>query len=195
MSLVKVNMNLTWAEVGATSTGPGTYVRDAFKNALAEKVLIGAGTLLYKFNNYNSLHGSDAAAQYRPVSPWWSPFHPFRHDPGWAEKKKLAGHLGVSVREWGRLTSAIKENWNSLTYLLVITLKHDVYGFFGGFSQMAAQDAGSTSLRITQGTEKGFVPEGRGARKNLPGGATQFYIPNLRPTNITSWYAESLLTS
>jgi hypothetical protein len=102
---VCVNLNVTWTEVGSIITDPGTRrtVRDAFKGGLTEKVFLPAGTKLYKFNDYVSLHGPDAAAQYRPVSPWWSPYNEFRHGPGWLAKKNIAANFGVSVREWGRI--------------------------------------------------------------------------------------------
>jgi hypothetical protein len=194
VSHVIVNLGLTWQSVGAIPTGGGNHVRDAFLNGSADKVLLPAGTVLYKFNAFSTLHGPDPAAQFRPISPWWSPYHPFRHDPGWEAKKRIAAHLGVSVREWGRVTSAVKENWNSLQHLLVITLKHNVYAFFGGFAQQQRMDPGAASTRVTRSDVGGFVPEGRGRTRNLPGGGTQFYIPNLRPANISKWHTESLLT-
>ena len=40
----------------------------------------------------------------------------------------------MSIREFGRVTSAVKENWNSLQYLLVITLFEAVYVYYGEFA-------------------------------------------------------------
>jgi hypothetical protein len=103
------------------------------------------------------------------------------------QRRKTAETIGVTVREWGRLTSAVKENWNSLRYLLVITLAEDVYGFFGGFASMGRIDPGSTS-KVKAG-------EGRGAGGRLPGGGTQFYIPNLTADHVPpgGWYVDDLL--
>lgn len=176
-----INENLSWGEVGAISTGGDNHVRDAFKGGMAEKVLLPAGFELYKFNEYNTLAPPGAPM----ISPWWSPYDPYKHDGGWVQRKKLASHLGVSTREFGRVTSAVKENWNSLSYLLVIVLGHATYAYFGGFAQMARIDAGQSSKR------KGG--EARGGTKNLPGGGTQFYIPNLTPQDVSSWRVESLL--
>jgi hypothetical protein len=176
-----INENLSWGEVGEISTGGDNHVRDAFKGGMAEKVLLPAGFELYKFNEYNTLAPPGAAT----ISPWWSPYDPYKHDGGWVQRKKLASHLGVSIREFGRVTSAVKENWNSLSYLLVIVLAHATYSYFGGFAQMARMDAGQASKR------KGG--EARGGTKNLPGGGTQFYIPNLTPQDVSSWRVESLL--
>jgi hypothetical protein len=137
---------------------------------------------LYKFNDFNSPTSPGSKA----LSPWWSPYDDYRHDGGWVQRKKLAGHLGVSIREFGRVTSAVKENWNSLQYLLVITLSDPVYAYFGGFAQMPRKDAGSNS-KVAAG-------EGRGRTANLPGGGTQFYIPNLTLDQISGWRVDSLLT-
>ena len=48
-------------------------------------------------------------------------------------------------------------------------------------------DAGADSQR-----NKNFSGEERGIGTNLPGGATQFYIPNLLPSHIANWRTESL---
>jgi hypothetical protein len=176
-----INENLSWTEVGAISTGGDNHVRDAFKGGHADKVLLPPGFELYKFNEYNSLAPQGAAT----ISPWWSPIDPYKHDGGWEQRKKLAAHLGVSIREFGRVTSAVKENWNSLSYLLIIVLGEATYAYFGGFAQMARIDAGAASKRK--------AGEERGATKNLPGGGTQFYIPNLRPLDVSSWRCEPLV--
>ncbi|MBV8553270.1 MAG: hypothetical protein JOY54_18380 [Acidobacteriaceae bacterium] len=187
-----LNENLSWAEVGAISTGSNS-VADAFKSKSAERVLLTLGTKLYKFNDFNS----PTAPGSKALSPWWSPYDDYRHDGGWEQRKKLAKLLGVSIRELGRVTSAVKENWNSLQYLLVITLSQAVYAFFGDFAQMPRQDAGAGSKRVVTAQAAGgaFVAEGRGATKNLPGGGTQFYIPNLTLGQVGDWRVESLLGS
>ena len=202
MSRVKVNLGVKWMDLPAQD-------RRAFRGGTAEKVLLPVGTRLYKFNHFSTLHGPDAGAAYRPVSPWWSPYQLYRHDPGWHAKLRIARHLDVSVREWGRITSAVKENWNSLQHLLVIVLKHDVYAFWGGFAQQVSIDAGAGSLAVTQSNAAGFVPEAKLhsrfttatgrvkqlTRENLAGGGTQFFIPNLRAANIRHWYSQSLLNA
>jgi hypothetical protein len=176
-----LNENRSWGEVGAISTGGGKTVSDAFKGGKAEKVMLPPGFILYKFNDFNT----PTAPGQKWLSPWWSPFEDYRHDGGWEQRKKLAGHLGVTVREFGRVTSAVKENWNSLQYLLVITLSAEVWAYFGGFAQMARIDEGGTSKMKTG--------EGRGQTKNLPGGGTQFYIPDLTTDQVSSWRVEDLV--
>ena len=99
-----INETLSWNDVGAISTGGSNYVRDAFKGMHAEKVLLLPGTKLYKFNEYNSLAPPNAPF----ISPWWTSYDAYRHDPGWIQKKKLAAHFHVSIRELGRVTSAVK---------------------------------------------------------------------------------------
>jgi hypothetical protein len=172
---MELNTDVAWSDLP-------DFVRGAFqtKFGMPQKVLLPAGMILYKFNDFMTLHGPTSNA----LSPWWSPYDSYRHDAGWEQKARIAKANGVSVREWGRLTSAVKENWNSLRYLLVITLKEPVHCFFGGFSQMARIDPGAAS-KVAGG-------EQRGASKNLPGGATQFYIPNLTADHVSGWRIEDL---
>ena len=176
-----LNEAMTWAQVGAISTGPGTTVADAFQLLFGNptKELLPAGTELYKFNGYNTL-ARDALTPDTPMSPWWSPTRAFRHDAGLVQKMGIAKANGVSLREWGRLTSAIKENWSSLDWLLSIELAQPVYAWFGGFKSMDRSDTGSNSLRNT-------TIEKRGAGSKLPGGATQLYIPNLAYRHFASY--------
>ena len=172
---MELNQNVNWNDLP-------DFVRAAFqtKFGMPSKDRLAPGTILYKFNDFKSLHGPAD----NKLSPWWSPYHAYKHDAGWEQKKKIAIANGVSVREWGRLTSAVKENWNSLNYLLVITLKVPVWGFFGGFAQMQRIDAGQAS-KVKAG-------EGRGGSKNLPGGATQIYIPNLTAEDVSGWHVDDL---
>ena len=143
------------------------------KFGMPTKDRLGTGFRLYKFNNFSTLHAPGNNA----LSPWWSPYDAYKHDPGWDMRLRMAKANGVSIREWGRLTSAIKENWNSMQYLLVIALKVEAFGFFGGFSSMVRIDPGAAGL-MKPGEQKG-------AAKSLPGGATQFYIPNLTADHVT----------
>ena len=115
----------------------------------------------------------------------------------------MARTLGVSVREWGRITSAIKENWNSLEYLMIITLKDDAYAWFGGFTARSRIDAGQASMRFgNEGAQSGgrkYTSAGMmerltkvGTKGSLAGGGTQFYIPNVRMSNVAWWRTENL---
>jgi hypothetical protein len=180
-----LNESLTWDEVGNISTGPGT-VRDAFQLAYGKptKELLPAGMSLYKFNGYSTL-SAGVIDDETPLSPWWSPTRAFKHDAGLEQRKQIAMKSGVSLREWARLTSVIKENWNSLEWLLIVELKEPVHAWFGGFKGMARIDAGSISKR------DGAV-EARGAGKNLPGGGTQFYIPNLKVAHIKAHFFQPI---
>ncbi len=232
MSRVCLNFNRTWDEVGNIVTNrdaggkPIGWVKDAFKGGVADKVLLPKGTRLYKFNNSPVLVDMSWLAKDGvtleaavTISPWWSPYNSYfhkwsavsgrggstTHDPGWLAKAAMAKTLGVSVREWGRITSAVKENWNSLKYLMVFTLKHDAYGWFGGFTAMSRIDPNQASKRFgnegaQSGTQK-FTSEGMrnrletvGSRGSLAGGGTQFYIPNVRVINVASWTIQDLST-
>jgi len=175
-----LNEQLSWAEVGAIETGGGGHVRDAFQLMFGDptKELLPAGMSIYKFNGFNTL-GRGTITDATPMSPWWSPTLPFKHDAGLSQRQAIAEANGVSMREWGRLTSVIKENWSSLDWLLTVELKEPVYGWFGGFKGMARIDAGARS-QMNAALEK------KGRSANLPGGGTQFYIPNLTVGHISN---------
>ncbi len=203
----------------------GREVRPAEQIGSPRLVKLPAGMKLYKFNEYPSLNGSskygdppwsgDPTFQdnrqkllYRinniigkhVVSPWWSPYNSYEHDAGWEEKVKIAKQFRINVKEWGRLTSAVKENWNSLSNLLVIYLKADTYCYFGGFTQMARidknkdgvaekskQKADEGKLQASSLTNAKTGKKINVANKSLPGGASQFYIPYLTPEDIQRW--------
>lgn len=180
-----------WNLVGSIVTDPGTgaRVRQAFKPPV-RVVTLPVGTVLYKFNGFNSLQSPWDAKAGKPISPWWSAYHPYEHDPGWMAKMHIARTLKVSVREWGRLTSAVREDWNALMWLLVITLKVEVRAAFGGFSHMPRMGEGGTSKRVTSMTDRDLTTHGitrdqfkseaiGNSKGRLPGGGTQFYIPDL----------------
>jgi hypothetical protein len=193
-----LNENRKWdGDVADIVTDPGhplkPTVRKAFLHGMASHDKIKTGDQLYKFNDYPSLApGTPGTPEYEAqvISPWWSPYLPYKADPGWLQRLALAKHFGVSIRELGRLTSVIRENWNSLQYLAIITLKTPVYGFYGGFAGMARKDMLRKSKAVTvapKGREAGFVAERSSGSKNLPGGggASQFYIPSLTPAHVT----------
>ena len=140
--------------------------------------MLPAGTSRYKFNGFSSL-AQRAITPDTDLSPWWSPTNGFKHDAGLVQRMSIAKNNGVSFREWGRLTSVIKENWSSLDWLLTIELQEPVYGWFGGFKSMSRIDDKTTSRRNA-------AVEAKGGSKNLPGGGTQFYIPNLKVEHISS---------
>lgn len=172
-----LNQELSWSGVGEISTGSGK-VRDAFQLMFGDptKELLPAGMLLYKFNGYSTL-GQGQITDETDLSPWWSPTLGFKHDAGLVQRMSIAEKNGVSFREWGRLTSVIKEEWSSLDWLLTIELKVPIYAWFGGFKGMSRTDKGTQSKRNN-------AIEARGGSKNLPGGGTQFYIPNLKVAHI-----------
>jgi len=175
-----LNDQLDWTTVGAMSTGSGC-VRDNFQLAFGDptKELLPKGMSLYKFNGSCTLNGvnpADATGA-TPLSEWWSPTYAFKQDAGLAQRMAIAEQNGVSFREWGRLTSAIKENWSDLAWLLTIELKEPVYGWFGGFKSVSRIDEGESSKRDP-------AKEATGGGAKLPGGGTQFYIPYLKYMHI-----------
>ena len=198
-----VNSHLTWGDVSALKVG-GRPVGSAFLDA--RMVLLPARTKLYKFNSYQSIR-PDAAGN---VTGWWSPYNAYDVDPGWIVKRNMAKTLGISIRELGRITSAITETWNSLEYLAVITLSVDIWVAYGRFAQQVRTDHNPKGkVPITHSTVGKAVfkpgvgeaqlpyrhirPEGRGKGRNLPGGGRQFFVPNLKPTYYTGFSSQSLL--
>lgn len=172
---MSINEELGWSEVGAivTDANAGTTVADAFQLAYGppSKDLLKPGMRLYKFNNYPSIAAQDPPPADFVMTPWWTASKPYKHDAGLTQKMKIAAANGVSLREWGRLTSVIKEEWSSLGYLLEIELKESIYGWFGGFKGMDRTSNAAASKRDAS-------VEASGSTK-LPGGGTQFYIPKL----------------
>jgi hypothetical protein len=179
----KLNEEMNWTQVGALPTPSGGCVRDAFQLAFGDptKEELPAGMSLYKFNGFSTLGPGDISDETK-LSPWWSPTYAFKNDAGLEQRMAIAKLNGVSFQEWGRLTSAIKENWNSLKWLLTIELKVPVYGWFGGFKGMSRIDPGEKSLRDPD-------KEAKGGSANLPGGGTQFYIPHLTVAHIEKTYS------
>jgi hypothetical protein len=173
--LFVLNDDLKWDDIDAEARG-------AFqtKFGMPTKDTLTPGFLLYKFTDFTR-----PSADGTKLSPWWSPYDAYKQDPGWEMRLRAARSFGVSIREWGRVTSAIKENWNSCANLLVISLNVDACAFFGGFASMIRLDPGAAG--------KALPGDKRGATRSLPGGATQFYLPNLTMAHIGRWYTESLV--
>jgi hypothetical protein len=198
-----LNEGLDWSQVGAIVEGKDP-IRKAFREMYAERVLLNVGFELYKFNDVPFLTNKEGK-----LSSWWQPYRPFKHDPGYLQKVKTANFLGradpdFSIMEYARVTSAIKENWNSLEYLLVIALSKPMYAWFGGYASMERLEEGEKSKRNFSSKDEKRGGGGQAwadASKTkrdparLPGGGTQFYIPNIEPQHISVWRIEDLRKS
>lgn len=189
-SVLKMALNgdLDWTKVGAivTDTVSRAKVADAFQLMFGPptKELLPKGMKLYKFNSYAKLMPDSGIPPVDlPMSPWWTPSLPYKHDGGLIQKLKIAKANGVSAREWGRLTSVIKEEWNSLAFILEIELSSEVYGWFGGFKGMSRSSGGPSKRDV--------AVEASGSTK-LPGGGTQFYIPNLTFGHVATYTIKPL---
>jgi hypothetical protein len=148
------------------------YVREAFKGGEGDKVKLDAGFKLCKLSHYDTLAPPGATK----LSEWWSPWDPYLYDGGFENRIRMAANFNVSIREISRIFVAVKENWNSLSYLLVISLNQPVHAFFGGVAGQARIDPGAASKRVA-GEERGM---GR-----LAGNGVQFYIPGLTLNHAT----------
>lgn len=156
------------------------HVKQAFKGGIGKRVRLPVGFRLCKLSDFPSLAPPGA----KTLSEWWSPFESFEYDPGFESRVALARHLRVSIRELSRVLVAVKENWNSLSYLLIIALRQPVYGFFGGVAGQARIDKGQGS-KLKAGESRGTG--------GLVGNASQFYIPGLTPNHATLIESRSLL--
>ncbi len=133
-------------------------MREAFFEGKAIKEMVKPNWPIYKFNDYPTL--ASGPEPWRTLSPWWSPYEEHHHDGGWEARARFAEHLGVSIREMGRLTSVIREGWNSLGYLLIIRLKQPVWGFWGTFKGMD-REAGGRGSKIATAEEASAERAGR----------------------------------
>jgi hypothetical protein len=188
-SSAAINSQLTLGDMGAMKTASGR-VANAFLDP--QLVMLPAKTRVYKFNTYPSLRPDDSGN----VTPWWTSFEPYDVDPGWYAKLAMAKTFGISVRELGRVTSAITESWNSCEFLYTITLTVDIWVMYGRFRQMSRTDTGAS--KVITGANRGAVvgpirDEGKMKTRNLPGGGRQFFIPNLKPAYYTSPTVQSLV--
>jgi hypothetical protein len=182
-----VNSQLTLGDITGMRVS-GKPVGSAFIDP--QLVLLEPPMKLYKFNSFSSLRPDGEGN----VTGWWSAYDPYDVDPGWITRMSLAKCLGVSIRELGRVTSAITESWNSCEYLVVIALKVHIRGIYGRYRQQLRDD-GTASRRITgtQGHAGPVRPEGKINTLHLPGGGRQFFLPNLKPIHYNFLRFESLL--
>lgn len=150
------------------------------KNAFLGKprrVKLDPGFMLYKFTEY------DLANLQGKITEWWSPVDPYGIDPGLLARMHLAKTLGASPADLTRVVSAVKENWNALTYLLKARLKKPVYGLWG---QCAVQWRKDLCRPARQGIAPPPVRDDmpRVRTQRLPGYAWQLYIPKLTDDHI-----------
>jgi hypothetical protein len=142
------------------------HVKQAFKRAAGSKVKLDEGMRLCKLSHFPTLAPPDTAK----LSEWWSPFDAYMYDPGFDFRYLMAARFSVSIRELSRVVVAVKENWNSLSYLLVISLKQPVHAFFGDVAGQLRIDPGA-GTKLRAGEERGAG--------GLAGNGVQFYIPGL----------------
>jgi len=166
------------AQVLCDITKPGgAKILDCFQTIFGDptKDTLDKGTQLFKFNNFPSI--SQYVHPDTRISEWWMPCAPYKHDAGLAQKIQMAKDMKVSLHEWGRITSAIKEDWNSMEYILTIELSDPVVAWFGGYKAMDRKGLCMKSKLIPE-------HEQRGIGNKLPGGGTQFFIPGIQLKNV-----------
>lgn len=158
-----LNEDLNWDDLPKN-------VRNAFPSQFGPptKELLSKDMVLYRLHDYPGLPYA--------LPQWWSPYGPYKNDGGYVQRVALAELFGVSFRELVRVTSAVSEDWSKLKYELTVELAKDVYGWHGGFS--------SQERLVGKDRSKKDQQEKRGVTRKLPGGGTQFFIPNLTLAHI-----------
>ena len=159
-----LNAGLNWEQLEQSD-------RDAFRG-IGQKVILRAGFRLYKFT------AADIESRFG-VTPWWSPLGSYLWDAGLESRLKLARHLGETPEDFTRVVAAVRTNWNALTHILTAILLKDVYGFWG---QIGWQPKfGDQTLEHMRSFDKVLEElTGRSPQRiGLPGGGSQFFIPNL----------------
>ncbi len=158
-------------------------VRDAFDKGNAEKVMLNAGFKLYKFTHGDiSFVDPQTSVDSKKVTPWWSPFSPYKKDTGLHARLRRARDTDTCPVRLTRQLTAVRNNWNNMTHLLTAFLDQrvNVWAFWGYASGQVVEGHQTIEhmerfdMVLTQ-LMSGRLPE----RKMLPGGAGQFYIPNL----------------
>lgn len=141
------NKNVAYfpADYPRNPSGTTNVISGAFWGGIARIVTLPVGSYIYRFNN------TDALANYGgKTTGWWTPYYPLDEDAGFHQRLQLSAALGVKFQEWGRLTSAVSEDWGSLEHLLVARTTTPMSVFFGGF---AAQDRLSSPTGRSQRVE------------------------------------------
>ncbi|GAB3894256.1 hypothetical protein [Spirosoma agri] len=141
-----------------------TSVRQSFNGLIARHEQIRAGTLLYKFTDWDVFNPTGRA------SPYWGTMEDL-FDILYYSKR-----TGRTLLECVRQRNAVLHNWNGLNSLLIVRISQDVYGFTG---------------TIGPQTEKGYGKDGVTYSRHftsqiaLWGGASQVYLPGLQRSHIT----------
>jgi hypothetical protein len=186
-----LNENLKWERLEPE-------VRDAFEGGRAEKVQLKSGFRLYKFTHGDlcprekTADGHSGKLLVDKVTPWWSPFFsyngneglhgpflPHHGDYGLQGRVQFCRQTGNCPVELTRHSAAVRTNWNNLTHVLTAYLTDDVWAFWGRAS--AQPKFGDQTIDHMRSFDdvlaelSGRQPD----RITLPGGASQFYIPNL----------------
>ena len=91
--------------------------RQAFTDSKADKVVLPAGTLLFRFSGHSNL------------SPWWSEV---KYLPNLLLSAKMANK---SLYEYVRKTNAVLRRWDpNMSNLIIAKLNTDIYSFKGSIS-------------------------------------------------------------
>ena|ERR1700722_11041311 len=132
--------------------------------------------------------GTAAASKYG-ITPWWSPVKPFKEDYEGAQGRYEQAKLnGIDMSAMVRFMSAVCIDWNDLDNYVQVKLNDQCKVFWGTFApQKTFSKKPATIDEMMAANLKEFTVN-RGAELPPDLGvleAWQFYVPNLKETDIT----------
>lgn len=146
-------------------------VQKSFNGLMAKHERIRAGTMLYKFTDwdlFNTRVDKDGHAT-ESASPFWGTMADLMDVLYYSQKTTK------TLLECVRQRNGVLHNWNGLNSLVVIRLQQDVFGFTGNIGSQ---------------TEKGYARPGQDYVRHFTGpvafwgGASQVYLPGLQRTHV-----------
>lgn len=146
---------------------PG-YVRRSFKGRAPRKVLLTPGTLLFTVSHKPTYNPHSTGG----VPTFWSPYKPFRGDPGFDARADAARGRGGGANEVFTNLSAFYGRQAGGRYAIVARLKEGVYGFFGPIRRQ-----GRSAAELAAAAAAGASARTHGSGKSLIG--YHLYIPGL----------------
>ena len=154
-----LNDSLTFDEIDLSH-------RRSFQGLSARKDVIRAGTILYKFTDWDVF--SIGRNGRENVSSFWGTMPDLYDLLGYAQ------HSNQTLLQCLRQRNAVLHNWNGLNSLVVIRLRENVAGFVGNIGPQTEKGYGDKVI------QKG----GYTKQISLWGGASQVYLPELSRTHV-----------
>ncbi|MDF1749785.1 MAG: hypothetical protein P1V34_13020 [Alphaproteobacteria bacterium] len=162
-----LNENIMWADVPVD-------VRKTFKGKKARRVLLKSKMQLFTLSRKSKANHESGQG----VHELWSPYKPFKADPGYEGREQLASSSGkLSRREFFMATSASPRKKAAVRYAVVVKLQVPVWGFIGTIESVGLE---APSPKTISSIGKKILSAFSGSKKSVaPTSYTQIYIPGL----------------